>query len=211
MRLVPFGEYIPARSLLGWATSVGKAAGEDRKRGTEQVVMDVGHGLRIGPVVCFESAFPDMSRHLAPGRRPGARRPVLDLVVPAQLGARAARLARGAAGRRDRPAHGARHADRRLRRLRPEGERVGAAMGTDTSSAQLTEVPLATGRTLYVRLGDWTLWLALTALAAYGVVEGARAAKRRWAQERAEFSATVPAGRRGRVRTARGCAGRPAR
>lgn len=26
MRLVPFGEYIPARSLLGWATSVGKAA-----------------------------------------------------------------------------------------------------------------------------------------------------------------------------------------
>ncbi len=46
MRLVPFGEYIPARSLLGWATSVGKAAGEDRKRGTEQVVMNVGHGLR---------------------------------------------------------------------------------------------------------------------------------------------------------------------
>ena len=39
MRLVPFGEYIPARSLLGWATSVGKAAGEDRRRGTAQVVM----------------------------------------------------------------------------------------------------------------------------------------------------------------------------
>lgn len=65
MRLVPFGEYIPARSLLGWATSVGKAAGEDRRRGTEQVVMDVGGGLRIGPMVCFESAFPDMSRNLA--------------------------------------------------------------------------------------------------------------------------------------------------
>ena len=65
MRLVPFGEYIPARSLLGWATSVGKAAGEDRRQGTEQVVMDVGHGLRVGPMVCFESAFPDMSRHLA--------------------------------------------------------------------------------------------------------------------------------------------------
>lgn len=61
MRLVPFGEYIPARSLLGWATSVGKAAGEDRRRGTEQVVMDAGHGLRVGPMICFETAFPDMS------------------------------------------------------------------------------------------------------------------------------------------------------
>ncbi|MET9943194.1 apolipoprotein N-acyltransferase, partial [Streptomyces halstedii] len=39
MRLVPFGEYVPARSLLGWATSVGKAAGEDRLRGDRQVVM----------------------------------------------------------------------------------------------------------------------------------------------------------------------------
>ncbi|MEK8142238.1 nitrilase-related carbon-nitrogen hydrolase [Streptomyces sp. M10(2022)] len=66
MRLVPFGEYIPARSLLGWATSVGKAAGEDRLRGTQQVVMTLpgGPGLRIGPLVCFESAFPDMSRQL---------------------------------------------------------------------------------------------------------------------------------------------------
>ncbi len=34
MRLVPFGEYVPARSLLGWATSVGRAAGEDRHPGT---------------------------------------------------------------------------------------------------------------------------------------------------------------------------------
>ena len=39
------------------------------RRGTEQVVMDVGHGLRVGPLVCFESAFPDMSRHLARRRR----------------------------------------------------------------------------------------------------------------------------------------------
>ncbi|NEB75729.1 apolipoprotein N-acyltransferase, partial [Streptomyces sp. SID14478] len=73
MRLVPFGEYVPARALLGWATSVGKAAGEDRMRGTRQVVMDARHGdrdLRVGPLVCFESAFPDMTRKLT---RDGAR------------------------------------------------------------------------------------------------------------------------------------------
>jgi apolipoprotein N-acyltransferase len=65
MRLVPFGEYVPLRSLLGWATSVGRAADEDRRRGSAPVVMDAGSGLRPGPLVCFESAFPDMSRHLA--------------------------------------------------------------------------------------------------------------------------------------------------
>lgn len=68
MRLVPFGEYIPARGLLGWATSVGKAAGEDRLRGSRPVVMvlpgEGTGGLRLGPLVCFESAFPDMSRRL---------------------------------------------------------------------------------------------------------------------------------------------------
>jgi apolipoprotein N-acyltransferase len=65
MRLVPFGEYVPLRSLLGWATSVGRAADEDRRRGSAPVVMEAAPGLRLGPLVCFESAFPDMSRHLA--------------------------------------------------------------------------------------------------------------------------------------------------
>ncbi|MBW5485678.1 apolipoprotein N-acyltransferase, partial [Streptomyces bambusae] len=66
MRLVPFGEYVPARDVLGWVTSVGKAAQEDRRRGTRPVLMELpGGGARIGPLVCFESAFPDMSRYLA--------------------------------------------------------------------------------------------------------------------------------------------------
>ena len=83
-------------------------------------VMDVGHGLRIGPMVCFETAFPDMSRHLAADGADGAGRPVVDIVVPAQLGPGAARLAGRAARRGDGPPHGARDADRRVRRLRPE-------------------------------------------------------------------------------------------
>ncbi|CAM5255501.1 Apolipoprotein N-acyltransferase [Streptomyces antimycoticus] len=87
MRLVPFGEYIPARSLLGWATSVGKAAGEDRRRGSEQVVMTTGPGLRIGPMVCFETAFPDMSRHLTDAGTDVAGRPVVDVDLPGELGA----------------------------------------------------------------------------------------------------------------------------
>lgn len=44
MRLVPFGEYVPARALFGWATSVGKAAGEDRVRGGSPVLMPLPGG-----------------------------------------------------------------------------------------------------------------------------------------------------------------------
>ncbi|WP_326751553.1 apolipoprotein N-acyltransferase [Streptomyces hirsutus] len=179
MRLVPFGEYIPARSLLGWATSVGKAAGEDRRRGTEQVVMDVGGGLRIGPMVCFESAFPDMSRNLA---EDGA-----DVLVaqsststfqqswaPRQHASLAA-LRAAETGRSMVHAtltgvsavHG------------PDGKRVGPWLGTDASTARVYDVPLAHGSTLYVRFGDWPLHAALLVLAVWGATEGVRTVRLR--------------------------------
>lgn len=63
MRLVPFGEYIPMRPVLGWIASVSDAAGEDRVPGDHLVVMDIAE-WRVGPLVCFESAFPDLPRQL---------------------------------------------------------------------------------------------------------------------------------------------------
>jgi apolipoprotein N-acyltransferase len=64
LRLVPFGEYVPARPLLGWVTKVSQAAAEDRHRGTRLVAMRAGR-LSVGPLICFESSFPDLSRSLA--------------------------------------------------------------------------------------------------------------------------------------------------
>jgi apolipoprotein N-acyltransferase len=64
-RLVPFGEYVPLRPLFAWAVRL-RAAPVDRERGDRLVVMDAG-GLRVGPLVCFESAFPDLSRRLVAG------------------------------------------------------------------------------------------------------------------------------------------------
>lgn len=64
MRLVPFGEYVPIRPLFGWVTRFTDAADEDRRRGEGIVVMDVD-GVAIGPLVCFESTFADLTRHLA--------------------------------------------------------------------------------------------------------------------------------------------------
>ncbi|MER7809833.1 apolipoprotein N-acyltransferase [Streptomyces sp900116325] len=198
MRLVPFGEYIPARSVLGWVTSVGKAAGEDRLRGTRQVVMSVPepprtdgfaasptevrapqHTLRIGPLVCFESAFPDMSRRLT---RDGAQLLIAQSSTSsfqhtwapeqhASLGAlRAAENGRPmvhATLTGISTAYG------------PQGGRVGKPLGTETSGATVFDVPLASGSTLYVRLGDWPVYGALGVLAAFCAYEGGRSLRRR--------------------------------
>ncbi|AEN08643.1 MULTISPECIES: apolipoprotein N-acyltransferase [unclassified Streptomyces] len=201
MRLVPFGEYVPARALLGWATSVGKAAGEDRLRGEAPVVMDLpdAGGLRIGPLVCFETAFPDMSRHLV---RDGAQ------VLVAQSStstfqhswapAQHASLGALRAAETGRPmVHATLTGVSAV--YGPRGERLGAPLGTDASGTAVYDVPLARGTTLYVRLGAWPVYGALAVLAGFLGVAGARAVR------------TPAPGRRGpRVRTAGGSPERPA-
>ncbi len=66
-RLVPFGEYIPFRQQLGWLTKISKAASSNMIPGTGAHTLTVtttpnGKPLSIGVLICFESAFPDMSR-----------------------------------------------------------------------------------------------------------------------------------------------------
>jgi apolipoprotein N-acyltransferase len=65
-RLVPFGEYIPFRGALGWISKISKAAAANRVPGTGahlvQAVDRAGRPLPLGVLICFESAFPDMSR-----------------------------------------------------------------------------------------------------------------------------------------------------
>ncbi|QFQ95829.1 apolipoprotein N-acyltransferase [Streptomyces phaeolivaceus] len=179
MRLVPFGEYIPMRSLLGWATSVGEAAGEDRRRGTEQVVFDSGKGLRIGPMVCFESAFPDMSRHLA---RDGAElllaQSATSTFQQSWAPEQHASLAALRAAETGRPmVHATLTGVSAV--YGPDGERVGSWLGTDESTSAVYDVPLASGTTPYVRLGDWPVHAALLVLMAWAAFEGVRALRLR--------------------------------
>ncbi|MES4892639.1 apolipoprotein N-acyltransferase [Streptomyces sp. NPDC096012] len=202
MRLVPFGEYVPARSLLGWVTSMGKAAGEDRRRGTEQVVMNVGHGLRIGPLVCFETAFPDMSRHLA---QDGA-----DVL----LGQSSTSSFQGSWAPRQHASLAALRAAETGRPMvhatltgvsagyGPDGEPLGPWLDTGANTAHMYDVPLAHGTTPYVRYGDWPVHGALLVLAALCATEGARALRLR----RSEPESLVPP-----ARTAHGSPARPGR
>jgi apolipoprotein N-acyltransferase len=67
-RLVPFGEYIPFRQELGWLTDISRAAATNMTPGTGAHTLTVtspggtAKPLTIGVLICFESAFPDMSR-----------------------------------------------------------------------------------------------------------------------------------------------------
>ena len=68
-RLVPFGEYIPFRQQLGWLTKISRAAPTNMipGSGAKMIQMTARNGQRIpiGVLICFESAFPDMSRVVA--------------------------------------------------------------------------------------------------------------------------------------------------
>lgn len=195
MRLVPFGEYIPARSVLGWVTSVGRAADEDRQRGTEQVVM-AADGLRIGPLICFETAFPDMSRGLVnDGAHLLIAQSATSTFQQSWAPAQHASLAALRAAESGRPmvhstltgvsaVHG------------PRGEPVGERLGTDRSTARVYDVPLASGSTVYARTGDWTVYAALVAVGLWCVLALSRRAGARTSRS---------------ARTAHGSAGRPGR
>lgn len=60
-RLVMFGEYIPFRGELGWLTGMTKAAGTNLVSGDGLTVFRAAD-MNFGPLICFESAFPDMGR-----------------------------------------------------------------------------------------------------------------------------------------------------
>ena len=175
MRLVPFGEYIPLRPALGWMSSITDAAGEDRHRGDGLVIMDV-NGVRIGPLVCFESAFPDLSRLLADR---GADVVVLQTATTTFQGS----WAQGQ--------HASLGAIRAIESGRPmvhaavsgvsavfdaEGRRL-TRLGNHDTGVWVAEVPLVSGRTPYVRAGDWVPVACILALLVAGMIAGLRAAR----------------------------------
>jgi apolipoprotein N-acyltransferase len=60
-RLVPFGEYIPFRSLISKITSLTQLQPIDFVPGHQTVILDSGQ-IRIGDIICYEVAFDDLVR-----------------------------------------------------------------------------------------------------------------------------------------------------
>jgi apolipoprotein N-acyltransferase len=172
MRLVPFGEYVPLRPLLGWVTRFTDAAAVDRHRGTHLAVLDAG-GLAVGPLICFESAFPDLARNLA------ARGAEVVVVQTADT------TFQGSWGQDQ---HASLSAVRAVEAGRPvlqaaisgtsaafdaRGRRLAWAPGSFRGAAVVT-LPLTTERTPYVRVGDVVPVACGLALAVGAAVAAAR-------------------------------------
>jgi apolipoprotein N-acyltransferase len=172
MRLVPFGEYVPLRPLLGWVTRFTDAADLDRHRGSRLTVLPAGRSFTVGPLVCFESAFPDLASNLAARGADLVVVQTADTTFQDSWGpAQHASLAAVRAVEAGRPVVQAAISgvsaafDARGRRL--------AWQPTTWRGAAVVEVPLSRERTAYARAGDWlpvacALALVIAALVALG-------------------------------------------
>ncbi|MDP8957101.1 MAG: apolipoprotein N-acyltransferase, partial [Actinomycetota bacterium] len=173
--LVPFGEYIPFRSVLGWTNRFRRTARE-LTPGSTLNLFDVA-GVRLGAPICFENAYPDLFRRFVAR---GANMMVVSTndssflrtvasrehVMMSQL--RAVETGRWIV-------HAAISGHSAF--IDPEGQVV-ARTPLFTRTILQREVPTSTERTLYVRFGDWLPLIAGLA-AVVGVALGVRKRMRR--------------------------------
>ncbi len=175
-RLVPFGEYVPLRPLVGWVTRHSKAAAEDRKRGPRPVVLSAG-GLDIGPLISYETTFSDLARREA---LLGAELLAYQSSTSTFQGSWAQpQLAAQPAVRAveaGRPAvHAGLSGDSSAFDVR--GHRL-AWCPSDFRGAVVVSVPLGACATVYQRLGDWVPATAFVVLIGAVVVAMLRARRR---------------------------------
>ena len=165
-RLVPFGEYIPFRQQLGWLTKISKAAPSNMIPGTGAHTLTVASPtgnaapLDVGVLVCFESAFPDMSRVET---NQGAQFIVYQsthLDVPGHLGPRPARAAS--------PPSAPRKPGRPVVQAALTGDTVAfdargrqiAWLGQDGHGVVTVtlNLPAQAAKTFYDQAGDYVMW-----------------------------------------------------
>ena len=168
VRLVPFGEYVPLRPLLGWATRHTNAAAEDRRRGGGQVVLHAGP-IAIGPLISFETTFSDLPRREV---QLGAQLLAYQSSTSTYQGSWAQpQLASQAAVHAVEVGHPAVHAglsgvsaafDARGREL--------AWYPAANRGVIVVDLPLGSHTTVFQRLGNWVLAFAFSILAGAGVV-----------------------------------------
>ena len=172
LRLVPFGEYVPLRPLLGWVARFTDAAPVDRHRGTHLAVLSAG-GLRIGPLICFESAFPDLARNLAASGAEVVVVQTADTTFQGSWGLdQHASLAAVRAVESGRPVVQAALSGTSAA-FDARGRRLAWAPGGWRGAATV-ELPRSQERTPYVRVGDVVPAACAAALAAAGLVAALR-------------------------------------
>jgi apolipoprotein N-acyltransferase len=167
VRLVPFGEYVPLRPVLGWITRHTKAAATDRLRGTGPLVLNAGT-FAVGPLISYEATFSDLPRReVQLGAQLLAYQSSTSTFQGSWAQPQLASFVAVHAAEVGRPAvHAGLSGDSSAFDAR--GRRL-AFCPSDFRGVVLVSVPLASGTTVYARLGDWVLALSISVLAVAAV------------------------------------------
>jgi apolipoprotein N-acyltransferase len=175
--LVPFGEYLPARDFLT-RLHANITITRDYKPGTDRVLFTVA-GHRIGTMICFESAFASVSRDDV---RDGAE--ALVVTTNNRSYRRSGNSAQHVALSQMRAAETGRpmlHASiSGISAVIDAGGDVHRQTDLFRNAVVTTNVTTTTGRTPYVRFGDWVVWacgvalIATAAIARLRRISGAR-------------------------------------
>ncbi len=164
-RLVPFGEYVPFRSILGWATRQTKAAAEDRRRGDGPVVLRT-ESLAVGPLISFETTFSDLPRRVV---QLGAELLAYQSSTSSYQGSSAQpQLASMPAVHAVEVGRPSVHTG--LSGVSSAFDARGRELGWFAAADRgvlVVEVPMDTRSTVYQRVGDWVIVLALLAFTAW--------------------------------------------
>ena len=161
--LVPFGEYVPARSVFGWIPALEQVP-RDAIAANEPVVFDVAGG-RVTPVISFEGDFGSLVRRpIAEGGR------LLVVATNTSTWEHSWASAQHVAFSQVRAvengvwvAHAALSGISAF--VGPNGEVIDSTP-LWTATALVDELRFATSITLYARYGDWFPWLCVLAVLA---------------------------------------------
>jgi apolipoprotein N-acyltransferase len=173
---VPFGEYIPMRSLVRRVTSKVDLVPRDFVAGTRVGVLDVGP-VRVGDVICFEVAYDDLVRDVVDRGREAARRADQQRDVRPQRGDLPAAGHGPPAGGGARPGRLVAATSGISAVIAPDGRLVRSAP-VFTREVLSAPVPTRSGTTLATRVGRRSRAAAVglaVAAAAAGVAVGRRA------------------------------------
>lgn len=175
-RLVPFGEYIPLRPVLGWISNFTDAAAEDRVPGGDLTLIESAQA-DLGLLISYESTFPDMRRAVA---RLGAEATVVQgasttfqgsWAQPQQGSFEAVRAAESGRAALLVTVSGTSSAfDARGNRL--------AWIPSDETGTFLVDLPVGGEQTPYVRFGDWVPMLSLVVVLVASIAALVRRQKR---------------------------------
>jgi apolipoprotein N-acyltransferase len=194
-RLVPFGEYLPFRSLISKITSLTQLLPTDFVPGNKTVVFSVGQ-IKLGDVICYEVGFDDLVRSEVQAGANLLSMQSNDATfervgeITAESGQQLA-MARLRAVEFDRSVVVASTTGYSAI-IAPDGHLI-TSSGTWQQAELEARVPLLTGTTLANRLGPWPEWAIAAATAlALGLASARGGAS--WRRQRGPRSADSPAG-----------------